>query len=97
MKTVIFLLLLILTAPFVTGFTVKHLWEWFVVATFHVQPLSTAAAYGLSLFVYYFKTGMTTDHPEGQNRAAFDVGLLLVGSGITLVAGWFVHTYWMQS
>ncbi len=49
----IFLLVLLVVQPMLSGLVLQHLWSWFVVSTFHLPMLSLSTAVGLSLIFSY--------------------------------------------
>ena len=64
MGTAILALVLVLTSVVLNALTLSLLWQWIIVGTFGVAALTLGQAYGVSVFVSFFKAGLATKTPE---------------------------------
>ena len=73
-----------------SGWTLSTLWSWFVVTTFHMQPLTIAQAAGLGLVVMY-----VTHQADYDKERKFSAVLAqaLSRPAVFLVLGFAVHWY----
>lgn len=85
----------------VGAYTLRALWAWFVVPTFHVAPLALAAAAGLDLLVTFVVPSRAVSAKEAElaERSpawslAADLGRALVKAGFCLLIGWALHAWW---
>ena len=73
------------------------LWGWFIVSTFHAQPLTVIEAIGVSLVVGF----LTVSYPKASTTEPRPQSLLLmeaIGFGIllpilSLGVGWVIHLF----
>ena len=72
-----------------SGWTLSTLWGWFVVTTFHMQPLTIAQAAGLGLVAMY------VTHQADYTERGFSAVLAqaLGRPAIFLILGFVVHWY----
>jgi hypothetical protein len=74
----------------VYGFTVSHLWGWFIVPAFHLPELGLVNAVGLGLLASL----MTKEHPEPREKMTLAESLgvgavkILLNNGMALLAGY---------
>ena len=78
------------------GWAISNLWEWFIVPTFHLQPLSVVQAIGLSMVVSYM-SHTYVDTPEREESAAAKIGRV-IGMAIfrpvfAVGFGWVIHQF----
>ena|ERR1019366_2886485 len=90
--------LLGIIAVMVRLFTLTKLWLWFIVPTFHVQPISLTMAYGLTLFLgliaYPLMAGLPRKEEPTSKEAQAVVGIVGVGIPLlSLAIGWGVTQF----
>ena len=79
------------------GWALSILWGWFIVSTFHAQPLRIVEAIGVSLVVGF----LTASYPKASTTESRPQSLLLIEAigysfllpFITLGVGWIVHLF----
>lgn len=79
---------------FAYGFVAIHLWQWFVVPTFHLAPLSILQASGLiiliKLVVYQHYSSCNNKDEDWKQKIAVAIGLSLM-PWFTLFIGYCIH------
>lgn len=79
------------------GWVLCKLWEWFVVPTFHVDPLTLVQTIGLALLA--FAIVRPADDPKEENktlgeRAVYITCKALLNPAFILLMGWIVK-HWL--
>ena len=72
-----------------SGWTLSTLWGWFVVTTFHMQPLTIAQAAGLGLVAMY----ITHQADDKEREFSAVLAQALRRPAIFLILGFVVHWY----
>lgn len=74
------------------GWVLTCLWEWFIIPTFHLDPLSIKMAIGLCLVVGMFRGNVSTSDKDDNTSPTVKLCIQLAGPFITLFIGWLVHS-----
>lgn len=87
----LFLLFVVVPLSIVfSGWTITVLWDWFVVSTFKINPLSIPQGLGLSLMIGYF----THQVMPSQKREFGELIAYSFAKPLTcLVIGWVIHLF----
>ena len=77
------------------GWVLSKLYLWFVVPTFHVNPISPGVAYGIAMFL-----GLATFVPSGKkDEPKTDwkllIALMWVVPACSLLIGYMVQKWWL--
>ena len=75
------------------GWTFAKLWEWFIVTTFGLDPLSISAAIGLAMTVSFVATSIPSlddDDKDYIERLLYQLILNTVRAALVLIMGWVV-------
>jgi hypothetical protein len=77
------------------GFVAMKLWQWFIVPSFHVEPISVMVAGGIMLLVRLF-TYQNTPPTKKEDERSFKekvlhfIGIILI-PWYSLLIGWLAH------
>ena len=88
-----FIIFLVLSSVY-SGYALSILWDWFVVPTFNLEPISIPIAIGLAIVVSYLTNH--TDSSQENNGDTFSEVLekltvkALVKPTLALLIGWVV-------
>jgi hypothetical protein len=76
------------------GWVLSQLWQWFVVTTFNLRPLSIPEAIGIAMVVGFLTHEYNDSKKEEHKGWAVVVPLLMafVGPLITLLAGYILYS-----
>lgn len=81
---------------FAHGYVGMKLWQWFIVPTFHVGPISLLQAGGVMILIRLFTYERTTqDKSEGKTlkeKICHFIGILLI-PWYSLLVGWIAHLF----
>jgi len=86
----------LLLSTVLRGFVLVVLWSWFVVAHFHIAPLTIPVALGISLIVSFLTAHVDLDDkPTGQAKSRLykAISASLVVPIFTLALGWVYHLF----
>lgn len=86
-----------------TGYTLSKLWEWFVVPTFHVQPISTVVSIGIGILIRFcttpipkysdFCSASTEDSGTISNKVTYWLTITYLIPLLALFIGWIVTLF----
>jgi hypothetical protein len=80
-----------------SGYVLTVLWMWFVVPTFHLPPLSVAAAIGLAIVIGYLthQIDMNSQNKEESwdERFSKAAAYATIKPAFALFFGWIVHLF----
>jgi hypothetical protein len=68
------IILLVISATILNGYTITILWSWFIIPIFNTIPLTIAQGIGLQLFIMY--TTMIRQKPTEQTE--FKIGEVIL-------------------
>jgi heme/copper-type cytochrome/quinol oxidase subunit 2 len=91
--------LLLIAAVLIYGFTIQKLWFWFIAPVFNVQSITIFQAYGIFLFVSIFriryKKKNGTDDKEFWKELLEGIGWLIVDAATIVFLGWLIMRLFM--
>jgi hypothetical protein len=103
-KTFAACLLVILLIPFLTvysylvnGYVLSMLWGWFIVTTFHLQPLTIVESIGLAMVVGFLTSRpvyKTEEDKRTTTQKVSDFITALLSPFLVLFIGWLIYTFW---
>lgn len=90
----VFLILVTMISVLYFGFALKTLWDWFVVTSFNLPPLSLATAMGLVVMSSLFKSSSPVDKNESDaDYLAKGLVEVMVRPTMVLLCGWIVSWF----
>lgn len=80
-----------------SGWVFSILWGWFIVSTFHAQPITLVGAIGVTLVVRFLTTNIPRSDPKNVKTQAVllaeAIGYAFVAPLLSLGLGWIVHLF----
>jgi len=88
------ILLAMIISPIITGFIFTQLWLWFIVPTFHLQPLRIVEAIGI-MFLFNYVTTKPKKEAEQNFWTAFkfNMAFIVVAAVFVLLVGYIVSLF----
>lgn len=84
----------IIAIQLLNGFTLQHLWSWFVVPKFHGIPsLNIREAIGIALVVRFLTWQMSSTSEENKKSLVESFGLGLAAPILALVFGYIIYSF----
>lgn len=77
------------------GWVLARLYLWFVVPTFHVNPISPAAAYGIALLLGLVAYTPDAKKDQAKTDWAMTIGLMWMAPALSLLFGYIVQKWWL--
>lgn len=75
------------------GYVLTLLWQWFIVTTFTVAPITLVPAIGLMLVVNYFTNQVNLNDSERPNYQVEIAVVHILKPLLFLVAGFIIHLF----
>lgn len=80
------------------GFVFSKIWQWFIVSTFGVSPVSVVQSMGIALLVALVTTRITNPSKETKKEDSTDewvksISISLSFSALVLLSGWITQMF----
>ena len=88
-------LLAMIFAPIINAFVFVKLWAWFIVPTFHQNPLRLVEAIGIMFLINFIKTKRSKDSDNEDFWKEFgkNIGFIILTAAFALLSGWIVKAF----
>ena len=88
-------ILALIISPIINGFVFMKLWTWFIVSTFHAQPVRIVEAIGIIFLINFVfaKRDKTANTEKFWENITADMGFLIAYAGVALLFGWIVTLF----
>lgn len=80
----------IAVAAVIRGFVLSTLWQWFVIPTFGLAPLSIPVAIGIGLILSFTTHQSMDESSKNKSEKLFDA---IVNPLIVLLIGWIITLF----
>lgn len=90
----VFALIIVAFACIIGGYVFVVLWRWFIVSTFHLQPLTIAQAIGLNLIIAYMKSPIKNDNEDLSFKdVVIKIFSAIFSAALMLLFGWLIFQF----